>query len=43
MVKEISVDQKNEVRQIFLDIFTKDPWNDMWQDELQINNYLAIL
>jgi len=40
MVKEISIDQKNEVKQIFLDVFIKDPWNDMWQDELQINNYL---
>ena len=40
MVKQISTDLKNEVKQIFLDVFTREPWNDKWQDETQIDNYL---
>ena len=40
MVEEISIDHKNEVKEIFLDVFTKEPWNDRWDEETQINNYL---
>ena len=40
MVKQVSTGLKNEVKEIFLDVFTREPWNDKWQDESQINNYL---
>ena len=40
MVKQINIDLKNEVKQIFLDVFTREPWNDKWQNESQINSYL---
>ena len=40
MVRQIGMELKNEVKQIFLDVFTKEPWNDKWQNESQINSYL---
>lgn len=38
--KELSVEQIEEIKQLFFEIFTNEPWNDDWSDSTQLHHYL---
>ena len=37
---KLDLSNKNEVKDFFREVFTKDPWNDDWSDEEQLDNYI---
>lgn len=38
-----NIENKNEAKVFFKEIFTKEPWNDDWSDEGQLENYIVDL
>ena len=40
---KLDLSNKNEVKDFFREVFTKDPWNDDWSDEEQLDNYIVDL
>ena len=42
-LKEIGMKEFDETAQLFLRVFTSDPWNDDWSDPDQLNRYLTDL
>ncbi len=42
-LKELSLEQFDEIKTLFVNIFTHEPWNDDWSDEHQLNEYLLDL
>ncbi|MDE5698330.1 MAG: GNAT family N-acetyltransferase [Lachnospiraceae bacterium] len=38
-----SIENKNEAKNFFREIFTKEPWNDDWSNEEQLENYIVDL
>ena len=38
--KELSIKNFEEIKNIFKEVFTKEPWNDDWGDDNQLNEYL---
>ena len=43
LIKELSVDFIKEIKTLFAEIFTNEPWNDDWSDENQLHNYILDL
>ena len=41
--KELSMNNFEEIKVIFKEVFTKEPWFDDWKDENQLNEYLLDL
>ncbi len=39
-VKVLTVDSIEEIKKLFTSVFTKEPWNDDWSDEAQLDNYI---
>lgn len=42
-IKELSVSSIEEIKTLFAEIFTNEPWNDDWSDENQLHNYILDL
>lgn len=42
-IKELSVNNIEEIKSLFYDIFTKEPWNDDWSNETQLHEYIIDL
>lgn len=38
-----SIADKEEVKQFFFDVFTKEPWNDDWSNAQQLDSYIVDL
>ena len=39
-IKELADSDFDAVKKLFVSVFTKEPWNDDWSDENQLNEYL---
>ncbi|MBD5393496.1 MAG: GNAT family N-acetyltransferase [Lachnospiraceae bacterium] len=37
------ISKKNEIKSFFKEVFTKEPWNDDWSNEEQLENYIVDL
>ncbi|HFU3729276.1 TPA: GNAT family N-acetyltransferase [Streptococcus suis] len=42
-LKELTVADLEMVKQLFLSVFSQDPWNDDWSDEEQLDRYIGDL
>ena len=42
-LKRIGIDQKEEIKKLFVSVFTIEPWNDDWSDESQLDSYIEDL
>lgn len=40
---KLDISNKKEVKNLFKEVFTKEPWNDDWSDEEQLENYITDL
>ena len=38
--KRIGIDEKAEIKALFVSVFTNAPWNDDWSDETQLDLYI---
>ena len=43
MIKKLGIEHLEEVKSLFLAVFTKEPWNDDWSDADQLDNYIVDL
>ena len=39
-VKRLSIKEKEAITNVFLGVFTKEPWNDDWSDTAQLDLYI---
>ena len=39
-LKRIGLKEKGQIKKLFKDVFTNEPWNDDWSDEEQLNMYM---
>ena len=39
----LSIDDKEEIKKVFVGVFTKEPWYDDWSDEEQLDMYICDL
>lgn len=42
-LKKLTILNKDEIRELFTDVFTNEPWNDDWSDGEQLDAYLEDL
>lgn len=42
-IKQCMMQDFNDIKDLFIDVFTKNPWNDDWSNENQLNAYLMDL
>ena len=42
-VKELNVNYIEEIKSLFVEIFTNEPWNDDWSDSMQLHEYIMDL
>ncbi|HEM4129053.1 TPA: GNAT family N-acetyltransferase [Streptococcus suis] len=42
-LKELCFSDTEMVKQLFLSVFSQEPWNDDWSDEEQLNRYIGDL
>lgn len=42
-LRKLNIDDINEIKRLFFDIFTNEPWNDDWSDEAQLHEYITDL
>ncbi len=42
-ISKLSLDDKEMIKELFVSVFTKEPWNDDWSDETQLDNYIVDL
>ncbi|MBO7424892.1 MAG: GNAT family N-acetyltransferase [Clostridiales bacterium] len=38
--KRLSIEDKESIKEVFTGVFTKEPWNDDWSDEEQLDMYI---
>ncbi|MCR5803891.1 MAG: GNAT family N-acetyltransferase [Clostridia bacterium] len=38
--KRLSIEDKELIKEVFTGVFTKEPWNDDWSDEEQLDMYI---
>ena len=43
MVKELRIEHIEEIKSLFADIFTREPWNDDWSNPVQLHEYIMDL
>lgn len=43
ILKQLSVDDKEAIKDLFISVFTGEPWNDDWSDSKQLDQYLEDL
>ena len=39
-LKRLSIDDKEAIKDIFVSVFTREPWNDDWSDKEQLDLYI---
>ena len=39
-LKRLSLDDKETIKDVFVSVFTKEPWNDDWSDKEQLDMYI---
>ena len=39
-IKRLSIKEKEAITNVFLGVFTKEPWNDDWSDTAQLDMYI---
>ena len=42
-IRELNISYIEEIKSLFFDIFTKEPWNDDWSDKNQLHEYITDL
>ena len=42
-LKELSINDIEMIKSLFVSVFTKEPWNDDWSDEKQLHAYIMDL
>lgn len=42
-VRELNINQIEEIKSLFAEIFTNEPWNDDWSDTVQLHAYIMDL
>ena len=42
-LKELNIKSIEEIKSLFAEIFTKEPWNDDWSDLAQLHEYIMDL
>ena len=42
-LKRLSLEDKEAITDVFVGVFTKDPWNDDWSDKNQLDMYITDL
>ena len=42
-LKRLSIDDKEEIKKVFVGVFTREPWYDDWSDEEQLDMYICDL
>lgn len=40
---KLSINDKEQIKDLFQRVFTGEPWNDDWSDENQLDNYIVDL
>ena len=43
ILKQLSVDDKEAIKDLFISVFTGEPWNDDWSDSKQLDQYIEDL
>lgn len=43
MIKILNMDCIEEIKSLFVEVFTNEPWNDDWSDERQLHEYITDL
>ena len=43
ILKQLSIDDKEAIKDLFISVFTGEPWNDDWSDSKQLDQYLEDL
>ncbi len=41
--ERIGTDEKESIKELFVSVFTDDPWNDDWSDDRQLDLYISDL
>ena len=39
-LKRLSIKDKAAITDVFISVFTKEPWNDDWSDKVQLDMYI---
>ncbi len=42
-IKRLSIENLAQIKAFFFEVFTKEPWNDDWGDDVQLEHYLCDL
>lgn len=42
-LKKLGPDEKEDIKEVFAGVFTKEPWNDDWSDRKQLDMYIMDL
>jgi len=42
-IKELNIENIEEIKSLFVEIFTNEPWNDDWSDPIQLHEYMIDL
>lgn len=43
ILKQLSIDDKEAIKDLFISVFTGEPWNDDWSDSKQLDQYIEDL
>ena len=43
VLKRLGLEDKESIKEVFVSVFTKDPWNDDWSDKEQLDMYITDL
>lgn len=43
MIKQLGIEYIEEIKSLFVEIFTNEPWNDDWSDSKQLSEYIMDL
>ena len=43
ILKQLSIDDKEAIKDLFISVFTDEPWNDDWSDSKQLDQYIEDL
>ena len=42
-LKRLSLNDKEDIKEVFTSVFTREPWNDNWSDKEQLDMYITDL
>ena len=42
-LKRLTINDKEAIKEVFVSVFTKEPWNDDWSDKEQLDMYITDL